>query len=131
MQKRTASFTFFCLEIKQFTKLIGAYGVTVSDQLLKSFFTELYRYMNTQGEVARLHVDQFVVLVNQNETLAAEETFTLFLERLSAAPFLLEGRSIQVSVLATIVVQGMVDNVLDVMDTVEVSMQESGSKAKR
>lgn len=131
LQKRTASFTFFCLEIKQFTKLIGAYGVSVSDQLLKAFFTELYRYMNTQGEVARLHVDQFVVLVNQNETLAAEETFNLFLERLLAAPFLLEGRSIQVSVLTTIVVQGMVDNVLDVMDTVEVSMQESGSKGRR
>lgn len=131
LQKRAARFTFLCVEIKQFTKLIGAYGVSVSDHLLKAFFTELFRYMSTHGEVARLHVDQFVVLVNQNDALPAEETFNLFLERLAAAPFLLEGRSIQVSVLASIVVQGMLDNVLDVMDTVEVSMQESGSMAKR
>jgi len=125
------SFTFFCVDIHQFSKLISAYGLSVSDQLLRAFYTELYRNMSSHGEVARLHVDHFVVLVHHNDALRAEELFNDFLERLEKVPFQLEGRSIQTPVLATIVFQGVVDNVLDAMETVEVSMLEAKLKARR
>lgn len=131
LNKRAACFTFFCVDIQQFSRLISAYGVAVSDQLLQAFHTELYRHMNAHGEIARLHVDQFVVMIHQNDTVRAEEAFNAFLHRLDTVPFQFEGRSIQTAVLATLVFQGLVDNVLDVMETVETSMRESKSRAKR
>jgi diguanylate cyclase (GGDEF)-like protein len=128
--KRTSNFIFFCLDIRQFSKLISAYGLAVSDQLLQAFHTELYRYMNAHGEIARLHVDQFVVLINQNDTMKAEESFNSLLEQLDKVAFQLDGRSILTQVLVSIVHQGIIDNVLDVMETVEVSMREAKLKAK-
>lgn len=128
--KRTSNFVFFCLDIRQFSKLISAYGLAVSDQLLQAFHTELYRYMNVHGEIARLHVDQFVVLINQNDAVKAEESFNSLLEQLDKVAFQLEGRSILTQVLVSTVYQGIVDNVLDVMETVEVSMREAKLKAK-
>ena len=131
LNKRAASFTFFCVDIQQFSRLISAYGLAVSDQLLRAFHTELYRHMNAHGEIARLHVDQFAIMIHQNDTERAEEAFNAFLYRLDSVPFQFDGRSIQTSVLATLVFQGLVDNVLDVMETVEMSMRESKFKAKR
>lgn len=131
LAKGKCSFTFFCVDIQQFSKLISAYGLAVSDQLLQAFYTELYRHMSAHGDVARLHVDHFVVLVQPNDSLRAEELFNDFLERLDKVPFQLEGRSIQTPVLATIVFQGVIDNVLDAMETVEVSMLEAKLKARR
>lgn len=128
--KSASNFTFFCLDIRQFSKLISAYGLAVSDQLLQAFHTELYRYMNVHGEIARLHVDQFAVLINQNDTMKAEESFNSLLEQLDKVAFQLEGRSILTQVLVSIVHQGMIDNVLDVMETVDVSMREAKLKAK-
>lgn len=129
--RRASNFTFFCVDIRQFSRLISACGLAVSDQLLKAFHTELYRHMNAHGEIARLHVDNFVVLVHKNNSIPAEEAFNAFLQRLDTEPFQLEGRSIHTPVLATFVFQGLVDNVLDVMETIEVSMREAKLKAKR
>lgn len=131
LAKRASNFTFFCVDIRQFSRLISACGLAVSDQLLKVFHTELYRYMSAYGEIARIHVDQFVVLVSQSDIVKAEEAFNGFLEKIEATPLQLEGRSIQTSVLATLVFQGLVDNVLDVMETVEVSMRESILRVKQ
>lgn len=129
--KGATNFTFFCVDIQHFSKLISAYGLAVSDQLLQAFYTEFFRYMNMYGEIARLHIDHFVVLVNQSDALHAEESFDAFLEKLGSVPFQLDGRSIHIPVLATLVFEGVVDNVLDVMDAVEVSMRESKLKAKQ
>lgn len=131
LNKRAASFTFFCVDIQQFSRLISAYGLAVSDQLLQAFHTELYRHMNAHGEIARLHIDQFAVMIHHNDSVQAEEAFNAFLKKLESVPFQFDGRSIQVAVLATLVYQGLVDNVLDVMEAVEMSMRESKSKAKR
>lgn len=131
LSRRTASFTFFCVDIQQFSRLISAYGLAVSDQLLQAFYTELYRHMNAYGDIARLHVDQFSIMIHQSDLEQAEQAFNAFLHRLDSVPFQLDGRSIQTAVLATVVFQGLVDNVLDVMETVEMSMRESKLKAKR
>lgn len=129
--KGAGTFTVFCAEIQQFSRLVSAYGLAVSDQLLQAFHTELYKFLGAYGEVARLHVDQFVVLIHQNDASKAEDEFNDFLERIGSTPFQLEGRAIQPTVLATLVFQGVIDNVLDVMETIEVSMRESVSKTKR
>jgi diguanylate cyclase (GGDEF)-like protein len=131
LNERAAGFTFFCVDIRHFSRLISAYGLAISDQLLRAFYTELYRHMSAYGEITRLHFDQFAVMIQQNDIARAEEAFNAFLYRLDSEPFQFEGRSIQVSALATLVFQSTVDNVLDVMETVEMSMRESKLKAKR
>jgi diguanylate cyclase (GGDEF)-like protein len=128
---QAANFTFFCVDIRHFSRLISAYGLAIADQLLQAFYTELYRHMNAHGEISRMHFDQFAVMIQQNDSGRAEEAFNAFLHRLDSVPFQFEGRSIQVSALATLVFQSAVDNVLDVMETVEMSMRESKLKAKR
>ena len=130
LQKGATSFIFYCLDIRHFSKLTSAYGLAVSDLFLKAFYTELYRYMNTHGEVARVHVDQFVVLISQKDTSKAEESFDAFLQQIDTVAFQLDGRSILSQVLVCVVNQGIIDNVLDVIDTVEVSMREAKLKAK-
>ncbi|MCR2747660.1 EAL domain-containing protein [Limnobacter parvus] len=129
--KGAGTFTVFCTEIQQFSRIVSAYGLAVSDQLLQAFQIELHKYLGSYGEVARLHVDQFVVLIHQADALRAEDEFNAFLEKIEATPFQLDGRAIQPTVLATLVFQGVIDNVLDVMETVEVSMRESSAKTKR
>ena len=130
LQKGATNFIFYCLDIRHFSKLMSAYGLAVSDLFLKAFYTELYRYMNTHGEVARVHVDQFVVLVSQKDMSKAEESFDAFLQQIDTVAFQLDGRSILSQVLVCVVNQGIIDNVLDVIDTVEVSMREAKLKAK-
>lgn len=131
LSKGPSTFTVFCTEIQQFSRLVSAYGLSVSDHLLQAFHTDLNKYLGAYGEIARLHVDQFVVLVHQSELAAAEDEFHDFLERLENTPFQLDGRAIQPTVLATLVFQGVIDNVLDVMETIEVSMREATLKTKR
>lgn len=53
------------LDIKRFRHVIRAYGLHFSDRVLKAFYTELYRYLCAFADLCRLHIDQFVVLVNQ------------------------------------------------------------------
>jgi diguanylate cyclase (GGDEF)-like protein len=129
--KNTCSFVIFCIDIQKFSRFISAFGVSVSDELLQAFQTELNRYMSMHGDIARLHVDKFVVLSDINSSMQAEEAFDAFLHRVETLPFQLQGRTIQTQILATLVYQGVLDNVIDIMETIEVSMREAKLKAKR
>ena len=129
--KGDIQFTFFCMDIRSFSKLISAFGLSISDQLLQAFHTELFGHMNMHGEISRVHLDHFVVMLNQSDSLLAEEAYDTFLQRIDSLPFELDGRSIRAQVLPTLVFLAPVDNALDVMEILEVSMREAKLTTKR
>ncbi|HEX4842402.1 MAG TPA: EAL domain-containing protein [Limnobacter sp.] len=130
LSRKSFQFALFCLDVRQFGKVISAHGLSVADGLLKSLHVALFRSLSRFGEVARLHVDHFVVVVNPHQLLEAELAFDEFLTKVQSDALQVANRSVQVELLACRVYLGGVDNVLDVMDTLEVSMRETKVKTK-
>ncbi len=121
----------YCLDIKKFSRLISAYGMSVSDQLLQAFYTDLYRHMHMYGAVARLNIDQFVVLAENTNVSDANRQFDAFIQKLKHNGVQLENRTFALAALATELQLESPVSVLDVMDTIEVCMRESKGKFRR
>ncbi|HEX4916332.1 MAG TPA: EAL domain-containing protein [Limnobacter sp.] len=130
LNRKAVPFTFFCVDVRSFAKVISAHGLAVADGLLKALYISMFRSMSRYGEIARINIDQFVLLVHDRCGEEAGLAFEGFLAHVQCHPFQVDNRSVQVDLRACRVYQGVVDNVLDVMDTVEVSMRETKVKTK-
>ncbi len=128
---RASGMRVYCLDIKKFSRLISAYGMFVSDQLLKAFYTDLYRHMHIHGAVARLNIDQFVVLAEQSTVRNASRQFDAFIDKVKQHGLQLENRTFAIEALATELQLESPGSVLDVMDTIEVCMRESKGRFRR
>lgn len=129
--ENTAKLHVYCLDIKKFSRLISAYGMSVSDQLLQAFYTDLYRYMHAHGVISRFNIDQFVVLVESGHFQDASGQFDLFTHKLKQQGLNLEGRIFPLNALATELELVSPGSVLDVMDSIEVCMRESKGRFRR
>lgn len=118
------------LDIKRFRHVIRAYGLYFSDRVLKAFYTELYRYMCAFADLCRLHIDQFVVLVNEEHAKDAAEAFERFRTRLKSGPFWIDNRQVMIDMVSCQVHFDGQAEVNDMLDALEETVRESKIIAK-
>lgn len=130
LDKGVDQLQLYHLDVKRFRHVIRAYGLSFSDRVLKALYTELYRYMCAFADLCRLHIDQFVVLVSDDQAQDAAEAFERFRARLKSSPFWIDNRQVMIDMVTCKVHFDDHAEMNDMLDALDETVRESKIIAK-
>ena len=125
IERKVSNLQLYHVDIKKFRHVIRAYGLAFSDRALRTFYSELYRYMCAFGDICRVHIDQFVIVINEENLADADEAFSRFRTRSKSAPFWVENRQVVLDLSTCFISFVRLGNVVDVIEALDETVRES------
>lgn len=124
-------FEVFCVDIKRFTRVANAYGLDLAGQIAAMVQAEMWSFLYSFGDFARIKADQFLVCVEAKRAVQAEQRFNELFNSLDRLHCVFGGRSIRVHFICSQIRFFGANNPFDVVDTVLASVRDSKFKAKK